>query len=167
MESYKYVWASQLMLVVMNIPANAGDIRDANSILGLGRFPAGGHGNPLQCSWLEKPLNRGARWATVHWTAKSQTWLKWQYSLINMFASLLHAYSHLFIFYTFPMIHNMVKWHVGCNYTHTHSYTQGSGRIFSRISKASWIQSKSNSASNNFNKTWTPKLWYLHQLCWY
>ena len=107
----------------MNIPANAGDIRDANSILGLGRSPAGGHGNPLQCSWLEKPLNRGARWATVHWTAKSQTWLKWQYSLINMFASLLHAYSHLFIFYTFPMIHNMVKWHVGCNYTHTHSYT--------------------------------------------
>ena len=60
----------------MNIPANAGDIRDANSILGLGRSLAGGHGNPLQCSWLEKPLNRGARWAAVHWTAKSQTWLK-------------------------------------------------------------------------------------------
>ena len=72
MESYKYVWASQLVLVVMNLPANVGDIRDADSVLGLGRSPAGGHGNPLQYSRLENPMNRGAWWATVHWTAESQ-----------------------------------------------------------------------------------------------
>ena len=59
------------MLVVMNIPANAGDIRDANSILGLGRSPAGGHGNPLQYSWLENLKDRGGWWATVHGVAES------------------------------------------------------------------------------------------------
>ena len=48
------VWASQVALVVTNLPANAGDIRDSGSIPGLGRSPGGGHGNPLQYSWLEK-----------------------------------------------------------------------------------------------------------------
>ena len=43
-------WASQVALVVKNPPANAGDIRDASSIPGLGRFLGGGHGNPCQCS---------------------------------------------------------------------------------------------------------------------
>ena len=40
---------------VKNPPANAGDVRDADSIPGLGRTPGGGHGNPLQCSCLENP----------------------------------------------------------------------------------------------------------------
>ena len=39
--------ASQVALVVKNPPANAGDVRDVGSILGLGRSPGGGHGNPL------------------------------------------------------------------------------------------------------------------------
>ena len=40
-------------------------------------FPSGGgHGNPLQYSCLENPMDRGARWATVHRVAKSQTQLK-------------------------------------------------------------------------------------------
>ena len=47
--------ASQLTLVVKNLPANAGDIRDSGSIPGLGRCPGGGHGNPLQYSCLENP----------------------------------------------------------------------------------------------------------------
>ena len=47
---------------------NAGDL---GSILGLGRSPGGGHGNPLQYSCLEKPMDRGARQAMVHWVAKS------------------------------------------------------------------------------------------------
>ena len=38
---------SQVDLVVKNLPANAGDLRDMGSIPGLGRFPGGGHGNPL------------------------------------------------------------------------------------------------------------------------
>ena len=42
-------------LVVKNLPANAGDIRDVGSILGSGRPPGGGHGNPLQDSCLENP----------------------------------------------------------------------------------------------------------------
>ena len=57
-------------------PANAEDLRDAGSIPGSGRSPRGGHGNPLQCSFLENPMDRGAWWATVHGVAKSQTRLK-------------------------------------------------------------------------------------------
>ena len=51
---------SQVALVVKNLPANAGDIRDAGSIPGLGRSPGGGHSNPLQCSGQENPTGRGA-----------------------------------------------------------------------------------------------------------
>ena len=54
-------------------PANAGDIRDAVLIPGLGRSPGRGHGNPLQYSCLENPMDRGAWWATVHRVAKNQT----------------------------------------------------------------------------------------------
>ena len=68
--------ASQVVLVVKNPPAIAGDIRDAGSIPGLGRFPGEGHGNLLQYSCLENPMDRGAWWATVHGVAKSQTRLK-------------------------------------------------------------------------------------------
>ena len=59
--------------MVKNPPANAGDIRDAGLIPGLGRPPGGGYGNPLQYSCLENTMDRGARWATVHGVAKSQT----------------------------------------------------------------------------------------------
>ena len=49
---------------------NAGDL---GSIPGLGRSPGEGHGNPLQYSCLENPMDRGARWATVHGVTKNQT----------------------------------------------------------------------------------------------
>ena len=52
--------ASQVELVVKNLPANAGDIRDEGLIPGSGRFPGGGHGNPLQYFPLEKPMDREA-----------------------------------------------------------------------------------------------------------
>ena len=52
--------------MVKNPPANAGDIRDAGSILGLERYPGEGHDNPLQYSCLENPMDRGAGQATVH-----------------------------------------------------------------------------------------------------
>ena len=45
---------------------NAGDTRDSGLIPGSGRSPGGGHGNPLQCSCLQNPMDRGAWWATVH-----------------------------------------------------------------------------------------------------
>ena len=65
--------ASQVALVVKKLPANAGDIRDAGSIPGMGRSLGGGHGNPLQYSCLENPMDRGAWQATVYGVAKSQT----------------------------------------------------------------------------------------------
>ena len=65
------IQSSQVALVVKNPPANAGDIRDMSSISELGRSPGGGHGNPLQYSCLENPMDRGAWWATIHRVAKS------------------------------------------------------------------------------------------------
>ena len=59
-----------------NLPASAGDMRDPGLIPGLGRFPGEGHGNPLQYSCPENPMDRGAWWATVHRVAKSRTRLK-------------------------------------------------------------------------------------------
>ena len=64
---------SQVALVVKNLPANAGDIRDVGSIPGLGRSPGGGHSNPLRYSCLENPVDRGARWAMVHRIVKCGT----------------------------------------------------------------------------------------------
>ena len=69
-------WASQVVLVVKNPPANAGDVRDMGSIPGSGRSPGGGHGNPLQYSCLENPMARGAWWAAVYGVAQSRTRLK-------------------------------------------------------------------------------------------
>ena len=57
--------------MIKNPPANAGDIRDAGSIPGPGKSPGGGHGNPLQYSCLENPMDRGAWWATVHGVTKN------------------------------------------------------------------------------------------------
>ena len=65
----KYV-VLKVTLVVKNLPANAG------SILGLGRSPGGGNGNPLQYSCPENPTKRGTWLATVLRVAKSQTQLK-------------------------------------------------------------------------------------------
>ena len=59
-------WASQVALVVNNLPANEGEIRDAGLIPELGRFSGGGHGNPLQYSCLENPMARGAWQAAVN-----------------------------------------------------------------------------------------------------
>ena len=58
--------------MVKNLPANAEDVRDVDLIPGSGKSPGGGHGNPLQYSCLENPMDRVAWWATVHMVAKSQ-----------------------------------------------------------------------------------------------
>ena len=67
--------ASQVALMVKNLPVNTGGLRDIGSIPGLGRSPGGGHGKPLQYSCLENPMDRGTWWATVHRVAKSWTHL--------------------------------------------------------------------------------------------
>ena len=59
--------------MVKNPPANVGATGDAGSILGVGKCPGGGNGNPLQYSCLGKPMDRGALQATVHGFAKSGT----------------------------------------------------------------------------------------------
>ena len=69
------MWASQVMLLVKNQPANAEDMRDKDSIPGLGRSPGGGHGNPLQYSCLEKLMDKGAWRVTIHRVTKNWTQL--------------------------------------------------------------------------------------------
>ena len=65
--------SSQVVLVVKNLPVNAGDIRDVGSVPGLGRSPGEGNGNPHQYSCLKISMDRGAWWATIRRVAKSQT----------------------------------------------------------------------------------------------
>ena len=58
--------------MVKILPANAGDLRNVGLILGSGISPGREHGNPLQYSCLENPMNRGTWQATVHRVGKSQ-----------------------------------------------------------------------------------------------
>ena len=75
-----------MALAVKNLPANAGDRRNADLISESGRSPGGGHGNPLQYSCLENPMDRGAWQATVHGVAKS-----WKRLSDFTFTFLFHA----------------------------------------------------------------------------
>ena len=85
------VRASQAALVVKTPPPNAEYVRDMGSIPGLGRSPGGGHGNTLQRSCLENPMDRASWWAMVHRVAKSWTHTEatfstqWQYYTIEEF----------------------------------------------------------------------------------
>ena len=62
--------ASQVALVVKNLPANAGDIRDEGSIPGSGRAPGEGNGNSLRYSCLGNPIDRAAWQAIAHGVRK-------------------------------------------------------------------------------------------------
>ena len=70
--------------MVKNSPTNAEDARDEGSIPGLGRSPGGGHGNPLQYSCLEDPMDRGAWCATVHGVRKNWTQLSDHFHFSNL-----------------------------------------------------------------------------------
>ena len=59
--------------MVKNPPASAGGVRDLGLVPGSGRSPEGEHGDPLQYSCLENPVDRGAWRAVVHGVTKSQT----------------------------------------------------------------------------------------------
>ena len=74
-------WASQVALMVKNLAAYAGHVRDTGLLTGSGRSPRERHGNPLQYSCLENPRDREARQATVHRVAKSKTY--WGYSKLT------------------------------------------------------------------------------------
>ena len=77
---------------VKSLLAITGDFIDTSSILGSGRYPGGGHRQPLQYSCLVNPMDRGAWWAMVHRVAKSQTRLKRlsraQHAIICNFANI-------------------------------------------------------------------------------
>ena len=73
MHTHTHIRVFQVALVVKNISANAGDVRDRGLIPRSGRFHSGGHGNPLQHSCLNNFMDRGAWRATVHRVTKSQT----------------------------------------------------------------------------------------------
>ena len=64
---------SQVVPVIKNPPANAGDAKDTGSISGSGRSPRVGNDNPLQYSYWENPMSRGAWQAMVHGVAESDT----------------------------------------------------------------------------------------------
>ena len=80
--------------MVKNLPANTGDIRDVGLIPRLERSLRGGHGNLLQYSCLENPMDRGTWWATVHRVAKSRTQLK---------QLCMHACTHIHTHYAFEV----------------------------------------------------------------
>ena len=65
-----------MVLLVKNMPADAGDIRDMGSVPGSGRSLGGGHGNPLQYSRLENPVDRGAWRVPIHGVAQNWTQVK-------------------------------------------------------------------------------------------
>ena len=60
-----------IVLVVKNLPANAGDMKDLGSIPGSGRSPGEGNGYPLTYPCLENPIDRGVWWALVHGVAET------------------------------------------------------------------------------------------------
>ena len=90
---------SQVARGVKNLPDNAKDKRDANSIPGSGKSPGGGHGNPLY-SCLENPMNRGAWQATVYRVSKSWTQLKW-------LSTHAHTVRHKTLWYALLMAHHV------------------------------------------------------------
>ena len=135
--------ASQMALVVKNPPANAGELRDAGSVPGSGRYPGGEHVNPLQYSCLENPMDRTAWQATVQRVEKSLSWLKqlsthtWVaqvrlcplkfiYSLNKYSLSFLLCDWHYFVYYIHMYIHIYI-------YTHTHTPGEACILIFSKL----------------------------------
>ena len=70
------IMGSQVVLVVKNLPANAGDRGEVGSVSELGRSPGEGNGNPLQYSCPENSMDRGAWWARVPGVTNSRIQLK-------------------------------------------------------------------------------------------
>ena len=99
--------------MVRNLPINAEDIRYVGLILGLGRFPGEGNGNPLQYSCLEKPMDRGAWCATIHKITKWWTWLK-QLSMHTHNQSILRA--DLILSSFFMEVNKSVWYHIDVNF---------------------------------------------------
>ena len=102
---YQIFLASQVALVVKNLPANGGDINNVSSIPGLERFPGGGHGNSLQClslriPWTEKPgglQSKGLQRVGCDWSDLACTHLLWALSASLRLLIFLPAWFQLVI----------------------------------------------------------------------
>ena len=97
------------------------ETRGMGLIPGLGRSPGGAHGNPLQYSSLENPMDRGAWQATVYRVAQSQTQLKW-------LTACAHTHTHIL-----SLTHTRTHTH-----THTHTLSQQCPDVLSGILPQSW-----------------------------
>ena len=106
MAEYIPLWAAQAVPVVKNPPVNAGDTRDEGSTPGSGRSPGGGHGNPLQYSFLENPMDGGAWRATVCRITKSWTQLK-------RLSTQAHVFRCRYVYHIYA-IHSSNDGHLGC-----------------------------------------------------
>ena len=96
------------------------ETRDEGLIPGSGRSPGGGHGNSLQYSCLENPMDREAWWATVNRVPKSWTWLKWQHACMYLkFKAYIKIHSWCCVFYEFWQmylyneIYTSLQYHIG------------------------------------------------------
>ena len=104
-QSYICKWASQVVLVVKNLPVNEGDARDTGSIPGSGRYPGEGKGSPLQHFCLENSMERGAWWATVSGVSRSWT-RQSEHVSVNMHThSFATFWEWLTTTYSFPAVH--------------------------------------------------------------
>ena len=100
-----------MALVVKNLPANAGNIRDVGFIPRSGRYSGSGHINLLQHSCLENPMERGAWGVTVHRASRNQTWLNRLSALACMSNNIVyHFYYYLKSMSEFLIISNTRYW---------------------------------------------------------
>ena len=83
--------------MVKYLPDSTGDVRDMSLIHGSGSSPGGEHGNPLQYSHLENPMNREAWRAIIHKVTNSQTRLK-QLSMHTCVCVYIYIYTHIYIY---------------------------------------------------------------------
>ena len=113
-----YARRKEVGLVVKNPPDNPRDIREPGLIPGWGRSPGGGHGNPLQYSCLENPMDRGAWGAVVHRVTKSWTWLK-PWSSIHIFFRKCAPLPYTIVFFCVCVcVEGILRWFLFSSFVH-------------------------------------------------
>ena len=102
------------MLVVKKLLANLGDISDLGSTPGTGKYPGGGHGNPLQYSCLENPMDIGACQAIVYRVTKSWIGLKQLsthiHAWLHVFPKQNHVYTGLSLYFPGAVLSERFHW---------------------------------------------------------
>ena len=127
-----YMLECWLFFLSRGIPLNGAsqvalDITDTVSVPVSGRSPGGGHGNPLQCSYLDNPIDRGAWRASVLGVEKSQTWLVWLSMHVHIAAFsveliFLRTYLCILMFYKLWIFSTLFVWDSHCSQAFVGSY---------------------------------------------